>query len=89
MLTLFEKARHTVFAAEKEAAGFDSLTLKGGRTASRAVFLRPLHRSPMGGPCGEPQGSPGPFSRSVNPHGSVHPFDRGWAGKQKTKRRQS
>ena len=63
-------------AAEHSAAGFDSPEI-GGRPPLRGFFTSVAWPS-LGGPCGEPPGSP-VLSRSVNLHGSAHPFDSGEA----------
>jgi hypothetical protein len=58
-----------------EALGGQPPSPKGGRH-----FLRPWSGvAPMGGPDGEPSGSPVPSGRSANPSGSAHLFSRGLA----------
>lgn len=87
MLTHAHTERYDCLAAEKKAAGHRSPMVIGGRTATSAVFFRPLHGSFMGRPCGRPKGLPVPITRSANPHGSAHPFRRGLAGSKTCNRR--
>jgi len=63
--------------------GFSSPDTEGAQRRNsirKAAFLCAARaRSFMGGPCGEPQGSPVPSVRSANPHGTAHPFSSGMA----------
>ncbi len=63
--------------------GFESPNPTGGQPPfpyGSRHFLRPWSGvAPMGGPDGEPQGSPVPVGRSLNPFGSAHPCERGLA----------
>lgn len=76
MLVLVEVPGYTDPNAETSAGGFDSPRIAANGRDDLSSRLFSSGTSPMGGPCGEPQGSP-VLSRSVNPHGSAHPFDSG------------
>ena len=67
-------------AAEREAAGFDSLTFPRLMYRLRAVFLRPLHgyyEWAMRGIFGCAGNSWKPVCQ---PAWFAHPFDMGWSG---------
>jgi len=55
------------------------LSAQQPRPENAAFFA---HMASYGGPCGKAKALPVPIGRSVNPHGSAHPFDRGKAKKR-------
>ena len=71
MFTTAHKTGYNNSTAKKNAVRFSSLNPLGGRTASSAVFYRPLHDSFMSGSCGASSDAPVPRVRSANPHGSL------------------
>ena len=71
------KRGYSLSVAANSAHGIGVPENKGGHRL-RAVFLCPQHGKPfMGGPCGEPSGSPVPLYRYANSHGSAHPIGVG------------
>ncbi len=71
-------------ATANSVAGFDGPNVTGGHNRhSSGFFVSKSMASLMGGPCGIPvRVCRVPVARSVNLHGSAHPFDGGCADKR-------
>lgn len=83
-LTIWAGLCYVCLAWAKSHAGFSDSIYREDTPPPHHLggfFVSDTWRLPLGGPCGEPSGSPVPSSRFANPHGSaLFPFSDGWAG---------